>query len=48
MGVLTARLRTRFWAGLVLFGLTLVALVPAARADEGTAQEYRLGPGDGV
>jgi len=45
---LTARLRTRFWAGLVLFGLTLVALVPAARADEGTAQEYRLGPGDGV
>lgn len=48
MGVLTARLRTRFWAGLVLFGLTLVALVPAARADEGTALEYRLGPGDGV
>jgi polysaccharide export outer membrane protein len=48
VGVLTARLRTRFWAGLVLFGLTLVALVPAARADEGTAQEYRLGPGDGV
>lgn len=48
MGVLTARLRTRFWAGLVLFGLTLVALVPAARADEGMAQEYRLGPGDGV
>lgn len=43
-----ARLRTRFWAGLVLFGLALVALLPAARADEGKAQEYRLGPGDGV
>ncbi|GEC94768.1 hypothetical protein ZRA01_08410 [Zoogloea ramigera] len=41
-------MRTRFWAGLVLFGLTLVALVPAARADEGPALEYRLGPGDGV
>jgi polysaccharide export outer membrane protein len=45
---LTARLRTRFWAGLVLVGLALVALLPAARADEGKAQEYRLGPGDGV
>lgn len=43
-----ARLRTRFWAGLVLVGLALVALLPAARADEGKAQEYRLGPGDGV
>ena len=48
MGVLTARLRTRFRAGLVLFGLTLLALLTTARADDGTAREYRLGPGDGV
>lgn len=52
MGVLTKGwMRSRDWLAAVLAGLALLALTPAHGREAGApeaAQEYRLGPGDGL